>query len=413
MLLGRRDGENTNLPRGGERSTEMGMTKEIPLMRIVTESDRAYGGDGDLGALAESIKRHGIINPVLVKESGTGSGAYRLIAGRRRVKAAALAGLKKVPATVLGPGEEGTEAELALAENVNRLDMDPLDEAETFAGLLAKGEAAKEIALRYERSPAAIYQRARLAKLCGGLRELFRKGKLTLSQAAVLAGFEGEQQEAFFREHGKKGSINNWHINNFLYEAQHCKLEGLADGECEACPKRTHHRDPELFEDWKLYGDVCFDEGCWKRKWERRLHGLIEEARAGSPGARAIVCEDGYGLPGFLKELLTVAEGEKTVRLNREEFLVLCGDEYEADDGEGGVEAVCIRMWGKPPVHTCRYVKAGAGGETGRGREKIRIAEFIPDVPAAEAGALEEAAAAVHKNRGGFETAVLERLLEN
>ena len=397
---------------GGRRRSEM-VAREIALMKIISEHDRVYGGDGDLEALAESIRWHGMINPVLVKESG--SGAYRLIAGRRRVKAAAMAGLTKVPATVLGPGEEEAEAELALAENVNRLEMDPLDEAETFAGLLAKGEDVKELALRYERSTAAIYQRARLSKLGGDLRDLFRKGKLTLSQAAVLAGFDGETQEAFFREHGKKASISTWHINSFLYEAQHCSLEGIADGECGECARRTRNTDPQLFEDYSQYKDVCFDEGCWKRKWERRLYGLIDAAREGRDGVRTIVCEDSCRLPGFLTEMLTVEEGEKTIKLAGEEFLVLRGGDYEeaGEDEEGSVEAICIRMWYTPPMRIKRYVKQGAGTETVRDERKVKIAEFIPDVPAADAPALEKAVTEKHRSHWGFEDAVRERLLEN
>jgi ParB/RepB/Spo0J family partition protein len=401
--------------RGGQRREEMGLTKEIALTRIIADSDRGYGGDGDIGALAESLRRHGMINPVLVREEA-GGGGYRLIAGRRRVKAAGMAGMKKVPATVLGPEEAEAAGELALAENVNRLDMDPLDEAETFAGLLAKGEEVKEIALRYERSPSAIYQRARLAKLSEGLKGLFHGGKLTLSQAAVLAGFDGEEQEAFLKEHGKKAKISSWHINAFLYERQHCRLEGIADGECEGCGKRTHNTDPQLFEDYQSYGDVCFDEKCWKRKWEGRLYGMIAETRKDAPGVNAVIFEGVFEeLPEFFEEMLTVKEGEKRVRLNGEEFRVLCEGEYEeAGEGEeGGVEAVHIQEWSRLSVTLGRFIKTSdADLDRERGRKKIKLAAFIPDLPEAEAEALEEAVSAKY-GRLGFEWAVQDRLLEN
>jgi ParB/RepB/Spo0J family partition protein len=395
----------------------MSMTKEIALARIIADEDRVYGGDGNLKALAESLRRHGMINPVLVRESGPGGNAYHLVAGRRRVKAAELAGLKKVPATVLEPGEEEGAAELALAENVNRLDMNPLDEAETFADLLVKGESVKEIALRYERSTAAIYQRARLAALTEGLKGLFREGKLTLSQAAVLAGLDDGKQEAFLKEHGKKASISSWHINEFMYKAQRCKLKGMADGECEGCPRRTRNTDPQLFDDYQSYEDVCFDEGCWTRKWEGHLHALITEARKEAPGVNALICGGSHGLPDFLNELLTVEEGEKVVKLKGEEFRVLCDEEYaqagDGEDEEGCVGAFCIRMWQRPPVSIGRFFKYDDGSEGERERGKLKIAAYVPDISEEEAPALEGAAEAAYKNAGNFDGAVRLRVIDN
>jgi ParB family chromosome partitioning protein len=225
----------------------MAQTKEISIKRIIAKSDREYGGDGDIEALAESVKRHGIINALLVRDNGDNT--YKLIAGKRRLRAAGLLNLKTVPATVLEVGEEADEEELALAENVNRLEMHPLDEAKHFSKLMASGVDVKEIALRFERSTSAIYQRSRLSLLTDDLKEWFRSGRITLSQAAVLAGLDAEQQAAFFTEHKKKTSISSWHINVFLYETQRRKLDNIADGECEACPRRTHNTDPQLFDD--------------------------------------------------------------------------------------------------------------------------------------------------------------------
>jgi ParB/RepB/Spo0J family partition protein len=389
----------------------MAVMKKIPLVRIIdSDTDRSYGGEGNLKALAESIRRHGIINPVRVRESANG-GTYQIIAGRRRVKAAALAGLKEVPATVAGPDDSGEDGELALAENVNRLDMDPLDEAETFAALLADGEDVKEIALRYERSTSAIYQRARLAKLAEGLKELFHGGKLTLSQAAVLAGLGREEQEAFLKEHGKKASISAYHINSFLYQTQHCKLEGVADGECEACPRRTRNTDPELFDDYRSYEDVCFDEPCWRGKWEARIGGMIAAAREGAPGVDAIICSV-YALPDFLEELLTVKEGEKQISLNGEKFRVLCYDDYEYadEDDEAGIEAFVIQMWNREePVSVRRFIKCGEDTER---KKKIPLAAFAPDIAEAEAPALAEAVNKKYESTWEFEDKVKERVLE-
>jgi ParB/RepB/Spo0J family partition protein len=393
----------------------MGVTKEIALTRITGGTDRAYGGEGNLAALAASIKRHGILNPLLVRASGTGSETYQLIAGRRRLRAAKLAGLKKAPATVLEPGEEADAAELALTENVNRLEMNPLDEAKSFADLLAKGEDVKEIALRYERSPAAIYQRARLAKLCEGLRRLFYEGKLTLSQAAVLAGLDEERQDAFLKKEGTRATISHWHINTFLYEMQQCKLEYITDEECAGCSRRTRNTDPQLFEDYKNYEDVCFDEGCWKKKWERHLASEIERAReAAGSDTRIIIYAGGGDWPEPIEALLSAEEGPKTIRLGGEEFEVRDGDEYFCDDDDDdgvdpGFPALRICSYHRPPVAVRRYREYNRGEKPERG---VPIHQYLPDLPEDAAGTIAASLKEKKVYPWKFEEAVQERVLE-
>ena len=122
----------------------------IPVGKIVSESNRKHGGMGNIEVLAESIKADGLINPptVVAGEDGT----YRVIAGRRRVEAVRHLKWKEVQAHVIEEADADRLEAIGLAENVNRQETHPLDEAETFKKLLEKGVAAEDIAAYYDRT---------------------------------------------------------------------------------------------------------------------------------------------------------------------------------------------------------------------------------------------------------------------
>ena len=253
------------------------VTTRIPLSAIRAETNRRHGGEGNTAVLARSLEKHGLINPIAVMEEADGS--YRVAAGRGRFAAALSLGWKTIEAVILPPGTDG-EA-IALAENVNRADMNPLDEAEHFKKLLDEGKSAGEIALYYARSVTAIYQRARLANLIDGVKTMFKEGKIALSAAALIAGLPPEDQEGFYKKHGKKGA-DKWEAAAFIKTAQRLVLDGVADAACAACKKRTHNTVPGLFEEegYTSLKDVCFDAECFAAKWTALIAGLI----AGNPG---------------------------------------------------------------------------------------------------------------------------------
>jgi ParB/RepB/Spo0J family partition protein len=256
-----------------------GNTVEIPLEKILSETDRKYGGEGDIESLARSIEEHGLINPIAVKEvePGTGfeDGMFRVIAGRRRVAAARLLNLDTIEATVYA--FEADEEAIALAENVNRQEMSPLDEAVTFKKLLDGGMPIGKIAQQYARSKAGIYKRIRLCNLTEDLKAMFRDGKINLSSAAIIASLPEEDQKKFFKKYGKKegGEVSQYNVQQFIYTTQRCKLSCIADDECKVCKKRTDNTNPSLFdEDESSAGmdDVCLDSECYCKKW----HAVIE-----------------------------------------------------------------------------------------------------------------------------------------
>lgn len=280
-----------------------GVTRKIPVEAIIAKSDRAHGGLGELEILAQSIGEIGLINPISVKENE--DGAYRVIAGRRRVEAAKMLGWADIEAKVY-PADADDEA-IALTENVNRQEMHPLDEAEHFKKLLDKF-SVKEIAASYDRSAAAIQHRIRLCGLTDDLKAMFREGKLNITGAALIASLPEKDQDAFFKKFQNREHTGIYDVQDFVQRAQRCVLEHTADAECEACKKRTRNTGGGLFDELKYLKDVCFDEDCYCKKWIAKIEILIEEAGAADTESICL----GSGIPRFhAKNAKTLSVGGK------------------------------------------------------------------------------------------------------
>lgn len=141
--------------------------------------------DQELEALAASIRAQGLLQPLVVTAEGDGS--FSIVAGERRWRAARLAGLEAVPVVVRGGLDDRARLELALVENLQRSDLNPLEEAEAYAALQASfGLSQEEIALRVGKGRTTITNALRLLKLPDEVRELLRSGRLTAGQARPL-----------------------------------------------------------------------------------------------------------------------------------------------------------------------------------------------------------------------------------
>lgn len=140
-----------------------------------------------LEELAESIRLHGVVTPITVRRADK-QGYYQIIAGERRWRAARLAGLKEIPAMVLEAGE-GEVMELALIENLQRQDLNPIEEAEGYEQLMQQfGLTQEEVASRVVKSRSAVANALRLLTLPEEVRAMVAEGKLTGGHArAVLA----------------------------------------------------------------------------------------------------------------------------------------------------------------------------------------------------------------------------------
>lgn len=147
-----------------------------------------------LEELAESIRLHGVITPITVRR-GEKDGYYQIIAGERRWRAARLAGLKEIPAMVLKAGESEV-MELALIENLQRQDLNPIEEAEGYELLMQQfGMTQEEVAHRVVKSRSAVANALRLLGLPDEVRTMVAEGKLSGGHArAVLAVQEEDKR---------------------------------------------------------------------------------------------------------------------------------------------------------------------------------------------------------------------------
>ncbi len=142
--------------------------------------------------LADSIKRHGLLQPLLVVATPDG---YQLVAGDRRLQASRLAGLRAVPALVRQAGEQAS-LELALIENLQREDLNPLEEAEGFRQLAEDfGLSHDQIAGLIGRSRSDVTNTLRLLKLAGSVREALAVGQVSAGHARALLGLSTAQDQ--------------------------------------------------------------------------------------------------------------------------------------------------------------------------------------------------------------------------
>jgi ParB family chromosome partitioning protein len=145
--------------------------------------------DEALTELAESIKVHGVIQPLLVRKDGA---AYELIAGERRLRASGRAGLKEVPVIII-EAEDKASLELALVENLQRENLDAMEEAEGYQALADKFTLTQEeIATRVGKSRVTVTNSLRLLTLPSDVKALISTGQLSAGHAKVLLGLESD-----------------------------------------------------------------------------------------------------------------------------------------------------------------------------------------------------------------------------
>ena len=162
-----------------------GQVVHVPVERIAPGAHQARKtfDDAALAELAETIRAHGVVQPLLVRETPDG---YELIAGERRWRAARLAGLKEVPAIVRR--EEGADVyELSLIENLHRADLNPIEEATAYRELIERFAYTQEaLAARLARARATVANLLRLLKLPPSVQEAVAAGRLTAGHARAL-----------------------------------------------------------------------------------------------------------------------------------------------------------------------------------------------------------------------------------
>ena len=176
-------------------ATEDSAYKLLPLHRVEPNPDqpRQDFDEEELAALAESIRVHGVLQPLTVRE--TGGGYYQIIAGERRWRASRMAGLTDVPAIVI-EADDRKAKELALIENLQRQDLNSVEEALGYQSLMNEfGLTQEEAAQRVGKSRPAVANALRLLTLDEKVLDMLRAGELTAGHAKAILMLKSEKKQ--------------------------------------------------------------------------------------------------------------------------------------------------------------------------------------------------------------------------
>ncbi|MDO4742684.1 MAG: ParB/RepB/Spo0J family partition protein [bacterium] len=201
---------NRGLGRGleslfSENAQEATSVVELRVSEIEPNADqpRRFFDEESLAALSDSIKKHGVIQPLLVRPMS--SGRYEIIAGERRWRASRMAGIEKVP-VVVRETEEKQAAQLALIENLQREDLNPIEEALGYKKLIDTYSLTQEqVAESVGKSRPAVANSLRLLGLSEAETECLINGNISVGHARALLSFQDQEQRTEAFELAKSG----------------------------------------------------------------------------------------------------------------------------------------------------------------------------------------------------------------
>lgn len=266
-------------------------TIDLEQIAISGTNPRKHINQDRLAELAESIEKHGVIQPITIRPmNGSSQTPYELVSGERRYRASKQAGLEQVPAYIKQMSDE--EAfEVQLIENLQREDVHPMDEACGYRKMVeARGMNPVQIAERMDKSVSYVTRRLKMNELIDPLVELFYEDELLIGHANELCRLPEEAQQELLQlfnnpddpshmptVHSLRDTISRsflMQLGSAIFDPKDERLHPEA-GPCETCPKRSSN-NPTLFPD--LEGaDRCTDRSCYQMKEHLQMIALIEE----------------------------------------------------------------------------------------------------------------------------------------
>ena len=263
----------------GKKSSAL-QIQNLPLGKIKPDLDqlRKTFSDDALKQLSESIKKHGVLQPITVRQL---NGHYVIVMGERRYRASKLAGKKTLPC-IVGTYENNEVLEVQIIENLQRQDVEPTEEADAIAYLSEK-YSPTEIAKRLGRTDNFIRQRLKLAGLIDGFKHFVRNGEMTISLGVGVALFKPEEQQMMLETMGE--DFNAHQINRMIkdqtydlekasFDVNDKKLVPKA-GSCIECPFNAANQG-NLFGEGKM---VCTKAAYFETKKSKSLLNLIEKSK--------------------------------------------------------------------------------------------------------------------------------------
>ncbi len=361
----------------------------IPLGEIeVSPTNLRQIDEKSLAELAASIRQHGVLQPILLRPIENGAAKYQIVAGERRFRAAGLAELETIPGQVRAMSDDEALS-LQIIENLQREDLHPLDEAESFRRLREVMQiTVREMAQRVAKDARYVARRLSLTNLLDEGREDFRKERITLAHAleicrlapeiqieALHACYEAKPVESregegydFVPDKTKPAKnvrfLQDWLMRNVHLNLQTApfKLDDAClreDGlTCLACPQRTG-RDRLLFADIKS-GDTCLNPLCYQAKLGQFVQITKAEVEAKQSQPVALISTY-YGSKADGEELLAVDQYEVLPKkADRCEF----AEKAVAGDGTeiGKVKWICREAECKDHLGRVREVRQQSTG---------------------------------------------------
>ncbi|MBE5039209.1 ParB/RepB/Spo0J family partition protein [Ructibacterium gallinarum] len=243
--------------------------KQVVTLKIIDiepnkGQPRKHFDPDKLEALSESIREHGVVQPILV--TPTNSGTYRIVAGERRWRAAKMAGLKEMPC-IIREFEEQKVMELALVENLQREDLNPIEEAEGYQKLMDTFQLTQEeIGQRVGKSRSAVANALRLNNLSQPVKEMVIDGRLSQGHARTLLPVEDPQLQQTLAERILKEGLNVRQVEALV--ASLGKEKPVKPKKVENPLMRKYYEDVENSLSSRLGTKVKIQEGNKKGKIE-------------------------------------------------------------------------------------------------------------------------------------------------
>lgn len=198
--------DNTNESQGTQtlRLSEIEPNKSQPRQQF---------DEAAITTLADSIRQHGLIQPIVVRAAGTG---YQIVAGERRWRACRMLGMSEIPVIIKELTDSET-AQLALIENIQREDLNPIEEAAAYKELMDKYEMTQEtLSKAVGKSRSTIANAVRLLNMPEKVQNMLKKGELTAGQAKAIAAAETEEEMIDLAERAANGQLTVRAIEKLL-----------------------------------------------------------------------------------------------------------------------------------------------------------------------------------------------------
>ena len=256
-----------------KKTTKKTQSPEISISKIKTNQyqPRTTFDEKKLQELSESIKKHGVVQPILVREEGSG---FELVAGERRMRASKLAGLKKIPA-VITKATDIQSLEIAILENIQREDLNPLEVSKGYQRLKDEfGYTQEQVAKSVGKPRSSIANSLRLLTLSPKIQTELEKGTLTEGHAKVLLSIDTAQANTLLETILKE---------KFSVRDLEKMLAGRTPTSSKSTPKTTDERNLESALSSKLGSKVVIQDKDGKGKMVIKyysydeLDGIIEK----------------------------------------------------------------------------------------------------------------------------------------